>query len=219
MSIITFSRQFFFRLLILMALVNLAALAAGLSLGWKRAAIENGFIENIQMMLILVSMAAALFASIRSAGLLRVAMAGWAAANLLMIQRETDFRAFGEEHWLFAVHDMRLRLAFWLPLVALLLLWGLRHRSDALRTLRALRWRHLWPFAMTGAIILGSELTEQVLKARWVTNYEVAVFFEELIEVNAYCVMAAAAVTIAARVRRPGTPQEIAARNRLDPEG
>lgn len=219
MSIISFSRHFFFRLLILMALANLAALIGSLTLGWKRAAIENGFIENMQMTLIVISLAAAIHASIRSSGLLRVAMAGWAAISLLMIQREVDFRTFGEEHWLFALHDTRLRLAFWLPVAALLLISALRHRGDALRALKAVRWRHAWPVAMIGAIILGSELMEQMLKARLLTNYEVAVFFEELFELNAYCVIAATAVAIAMRVRQPGSPDEIAARNRLDPNG
>lgn len=216
---ITFSRHFFYRLLILMGLANLAALIAGLALGWQRAAVENGFIENMQMAMIVISMAAALLASAWSSGLLRVAMAGWAAVNLLMIQREIDFRTFGEEHWLFFLHDTGLRFAFWLPLVAVLVLWAWPYRRDGVRAVMALRWRHVWPFLMTGAIILGSELSEQLLKARVVTDYEIAVFFEEMFELNAYCVIAATAVAIAARARRPGPASAIAARNRLDPKG
>lgn len=216
---IYFSRQFFFRLLILMGLANLAAFAAAAVLGWGRAAVENGFIENIQMVLIIVSMVAAILASIWSSELLRVSMAGWAAINLLMIQREIDFRTFGEEHWLFTLHDATLRFAFWIPLAAVLIVWAARYWRLALRSVMAVRWHHVWPAVLIAFIMLGSELTEQALKARWLTNYEVAVFFEELFELNAYCVIAAAAVAIAVRVRRPGTPEAIAARNRLDPQG
>ena len=216
---ITFSRQFFFRLLILMGLANFMAFAAAALLGWQRAAVENGFIENMQMTLIVISMLAALVASIRSSGLLRVAMAGWAAVNLLMIQREIDFRTFGEEHWLFSLHDMRLRFAFWLPLVAILVLWAWPHRHHGVRAVMALRWRHVWPFLMTGVIILGSEVSEQLLKGGVVVNYEVAVFFEELFELNAYSVIAATAVAIAARAGRTGPAEAVAARNRLDPKG
>lgn len=216
---IYFSRQFFVRLLILMILATVGAFIAAALLGWRRAAVENGVMENVQMALIIISMVAAILASVWSSQLLRVAMAGWAAITLLMIQREIDFRMFGEEHWLFTLHDMRLRFAFWLPVAAILLVWGLRHWRLALRSIQAVRWNHFWPAVMIGVIMLGSELAEQLLKGGWVTNYEVAVFFEELFELNAYCVLAATAVAIAARVRRPGSPEAIAARHRLDPQG
>ena len=89
---IYFSTQFFFRLLLLMGLATLGAFISAGFLGWGRAAVENGVVENTQMVLIGISMVAAILASFCSSQLLRVSMAGWAAITLLMIQREIDFR-------------------------------------------------------------------------------------------------------------------------------
>lgn len=218
MSVIAFSKQFFLRLLILLGLINLAAFAAAALLGWQRSSVENGALENVQLVMLVVSLAAGAFAAIRSAGLLRLVMASWVAVMLLMIQREVDFSTFGTESWLFALHSMKLRLALWLPIVTALLVWAFPYRDFVPSRAAAIRWRHLWPVLLVGVLMLGSELAEQLIKTGdFREQRDVLGFLEELTELNGYCVVVAMAVAIAARVRRPATPAQVAARNDLDP--
>lgn len=218
MSVIAFSKQFFLRLLVLLIPVNLAALAAAALLGWQRSSIENGAIENAQLALLIISLIAGVLASKWSGQLLRVAMAGWVALMLLMIQREVDFSTLGTESWLYTLRDMTLRLALWLPVVAGLLVWAFPYRNLLLERIMALRWRHLWPTLLVGVLMLASELLEQLIKTGdFREQRQFLGFLEELTELNGYCVVAAMAVTIAARARRPASPEQVAARNTLDP--
>lgn len=218
MSILMFSGLFFKRLLLLLAVLNVIGFAGAAVLGWERASLENGVVENMQLLMLLVSMVAGIVAACRSAGFLRAVFACWAAIMLLMIQREFDFAVLGVDSTLYQLRSTNVRLAFWLPVLAILLIWNLRYWRDLLRCLPALRWAHLWPIALIGALMLCSNLAEQVTKAgaaAGMTSF--LVFMEELLELNGYGVIAAMGLSFAARLGRPATPEEIEARNRLDP--
>ena len=220
MSVIEFSGRFFVRVLVLMALSTAGAFVGAAMLGWIPASTENGIVENYQLLLLAVSLMAGTLAAIWSRHLLRVAMAGWTVLSLLLIQREIDFSMLGRESWLHAISDLSLRLAFWLPVFALVLICALPYWRFVLRSVAALRWVHLWPTVLTGALMVASELAEQMLKAGiFHSHYRMLNFMEEVLEMNGYCVIAATAVAIAARTRRPASAEAVAARNRLDPAG
>ena len=216
MSVFLFDKPFVRRLLLLLAALNLAGFAAAALYGWQQASTENGPVEDLQMLMLAAALVAGLVAVWRTAGLARAVFASWVAVLVLMIQREFDFSVASPGSWLARMHDTDMRLAFWLPVVAILLVWTLRHWRALARSLAALRWRHLWPIVAVGVLALSSEVMEGAAKSAGDMTY-VLVFLEELVELNAYGILAAMGLAFAARVGRPATPQQIEARNRLDP--
>ena len=216
MSVFLFAKPFALRLLLLLAALNVAGFAAAAQVGWRHASAENGPVEYLQMVMLAAALVAGLVAAWRTAGLARAVFACWVAVLVLMIQREFDFSVATPGSWLARMHDTDARLAFWLPVVAILLIWTLRHWRALGRSLAALRWRHLWPVVAIGVLALSSEMMEGAAKSAGDMTY-VLVFLEELVELNAYGILAAMGVAFAMRAGRPATPQQIEARNRLDP--
>jgi hypothetical protein len=216
LSLFLFAKPFVRRLLLLLAALNVAGFAAAAVFGWQRASAENGHVENLQMAMLGLALLAGAVAAWRAAGLARAVFACWVAVLVLMIQREFDFSVATPGSWLARLHDNDVRLAFWLPVLAILLVWTLRHWRALGRSLAALRWRHLWPIAAVGVLAVSSELMETAAKSAGDMTH-VLVFFEELVELNDYGILAAMGIAFAARAGRPATPQQIEARNRLDP--
>lgn len=218
MSILAFSSGFLLRLLTVLVPLNLAMIAAGFLLGWERASLENGVIENTQLAVLAASLAAGLIAACKSAHLLRMVMAGWVALMLLLIQREFDFSLLGRDSWLYMLRDMDIRLTYWVPIVAFLIVWALRFVPQIAGAVTALRWRHLWPALLTGVLVVISTKMEDAAKSGVYGAYwDLLVFGEELFELNAYCVIASMAIAIVARLRRPAPDGQIEARNHLSP--
>lgn len=220
MSILMFSGPFFRRLLLLLAALNVVGFAGAAAFGWLRASLENGVVENMQLLILIVSMVAGIVAACRSGGFLRAVFACWAAVMLLMVQREFDFTVLGTDSLLYRLRGTDVRLAFWIPVLVLLAVWILRYRRELLRSLPAVRWPHVWPILMIGVLMLCSNLAENATKSGAAAGMSsFLVFMEELLELNAYGVIAAMGLAFAARAGRPATPEEIEARNRLDPAG
>lgn len=220
MSILEFAKPFASRLLALLAALNLAGLGAAATLGWNRASVENGAVENLQMVMLVAALAAGIVAAWRAAGPLRALLACWVAVMVLLIQREFDFSVAAPGSWLARLHDNDARLAFWLPVLAILIVWTLRHRQALMRAFRALRRVHLWPVPAIAVLMLGSDLAEKLAKGSTAPGMaDVLVFMEELLELNAYGVIAAMALAFAVRVGGSVPAQVLAARNRLDPAG
>lgn len=218
MSILAFSSGFLLRLLMVLVPLNLAMVAAGLVLGWERTSLENGLIENTQLAVLAASLVAGVIAARDSAHLLRMIMAGWAALMLLLIQREFDFSALGRDSWLYTLRSMDVRLAYWVPILALLIVWALRFVPQIARAATALRWRHLWPALLAGVLVVISMKMEDAIKSgSYGPHADFLVFGEELFELNAYCVIAGVAIAVAARLRWPVPPRQAEARNDLSP--
>lgn len=218
MSILAFSSRFLLRILVILAPLNLVMIAGGLMLGWERASMENGLIENTQLAVLAISMVAGVIAARASADLLRMVMAGWVALMLLLIQREFDFSMLGHDSWLYTLRSMDVRLSYWAPIAALLIVWALRFVPQIARAVAALRWRHLWPALLTGVLVFISMKMEDAVKTgQHGGRADLLVFGEELFELNAYCVIASVAIAIAARLRRPVSHSQAEARNHLSP--
>lgn len=218
MSIFAFSSTFLLRLLMVMVPLSIVMIAAGLVLGWERASVENGVVENTQLVVLAVSLVAGVVAARNSAHLLRMVMAGWVALMVLLIQREIDFSMLGRESWLYTLRDWDIRLSYWVPIMAFLTVWALRFVPEIARAALALRWRHLWPMLLAGVLILISVQMENAIKSGGYREYwDLLTFGEELFELNTYCVIAGIAIAIVARLRRPVSPEQAEARNRLSP--
>lgn len=196
--------------------MNLAMIASGYLLGWRRIAVENGLIENAQLVVLVVALVAGAVAAFKSAHLLRLAMAGWCALMLLLLQREFDFTLLGEESWLYALHGTNARLIYWAPILTALFVWATRYPRDIVRAVAALRWRHLWPTLAIVVMGVTSQWMETAQRA-YRKYFEVFYVAEELLELNVYCIMAMVAIAIAVRVLRPGSPAIADGRNRLLP--
>ena len=218
MSVFQFAKPFAKRLLLLLAALTFAGFGAAAILGWERASLENGAVENLQMLMLVAALIAGIVAAWRAAGPLRALLACWVAVMVLMIQREFDFSVAGPGSWLARMRDTDVRLAFWLPVLAILIVWTLRHRQALTRGFSALRWVHLWPVPAIAVLMLCSNLAEKLAKWGSVPGMtDVFVFLEELFELNGYGVIAAMGIAFALRVSRPASPEVVEARNRLDP--
>lgn len=216
MSIFAFGSQFSRYTVLLLAVLNLFGFSAVALVGWVDASVENGPIEDVQLFALLVSLLAGVVSAYLAKGPLRSVMTTWAALMLLMLQREFDFGAYGTDSWIYQMRSDTVRLAFWMPVLLVLIALLARHTAPLLRAARSVRLIHLWPVVAVAAIMLGSNLCENLATdgSEW-TN--IFVFLEEQLELNAYGVIACMGVAFASRLLAP-VPSAVAdARNRLDP--
>lgn len=214
MSVIAFTSGFLLRMLVVLVPLNLAMITCGYFIGWRRLAVENGVIENTQLVVLAISLAVGAFAAFKSSHLLRLAMAAWCALMLLLLQREFDFTLLGEDSWLFALRSSHVRLIYWIPILAILAIWASRHFREILRAIASLRWRHLWPTILIVVLGVASQLMENAQQA-YRRYFKLFYVGEELMELNVYCIMAMVVIAIAARILRPGSPEIADGRNRL----
>lgn len=202
-SFLIYSRAFAAMLAFVLLVLNVAAVLAGILLGAERASVENGFIENTQMVVLLAAALAFVHGAARSNRAVRFILAGGAALALLMANRELASDFVPADHWLHFVKSFFGRLVFWLAVAAAFAIWAYKLRHEIRRLVRHLDLNGMTPPLLFAGALVASYFTEEAIKAGFGGDYKLwLVFLEETLEANGYMVLCSAAVYFALRARR-----------------
>ncbi|GBE44635.1 MAG TPA: hypothetical protein ENH05_09880 [Rhizobiales bacterium] len=182
------SRGFF----LIVVLVN-AGLVAWWWLSQQQISHENGPIENLQAITLLVTFALFCMTAAKDSGVVRTAAIALAASSFLLLVREIDLRAYIAPEWRVTASAGAKQL-MWLVAASTLVyvLTRYRHLLKVIRSsLTPEAWK-AWAFYLWLPLLIVSQLIEEWTDvtrlddryAYWASGQ----FWEEIFELNAYLV-------------------------------
>ena len=191
--------------LVFMAALNIPLLAWGLTAGGDFLANENGALETAQAITLAVAFAFFCADAARHDHNSRVAALVLVSVCFFMFFREVDFRTFGAPEWLINLSSGSGRRTIFYIGTAAVIIYALRNIRSLIALIPSGLSIKAWPFYLWPVLLLLGEGVEELTHATrkddlhgfWADGQ----FWEEMLELDAYLVLAFAAIMFGKIVR------------------
>lgn len=171
---------------------------------------ENGYLENLQVLLIAIALVTCVWTAIVHTGAERTVPWVLAAACCVCLIREMDFRTFDGPAWFAALTTAEVVKIWYAVLVAVTTLYLIKRRKDILIIVPVLFDFWWWPLYLSAMFISVGQILDQ-----WPGMIPLERTVEEMSELLAYALLLFAAI----RICRDGMPDGLGAHCPAGPSG